>query len=97
MSFIKVTYDDLSTTATTVANAATTIADTSTSALNAVVALTNEGWQGGGSAAAQAAIKQWQTGAAQIQEALQTIGQLIGQAEHSYSENDQGVASSFAT
>jgi WXG100 family type VII secretion target len=97
MSFIKVTAGDLSGTATTVANAATTIADTSTSALNAVVSLTSEGWQGGGSAAAQAAIQQWQTGAAQIQEALSTIGKLITQAESTYTETDSSVASSFAS
>jgi WXG100 family type VII secretion target len=97
MSFIKVTAGDLQSTASTVANASATIQETSQNALNAVNALTSEGWQGGGSAAAQAAIQQWQAGAAQVQDALTTIGNLITQAESSYTETDSSVASSFAS
>lgn len=97
MSFIKVTAGDLASTASIVNNASTTIQDASSTALNAVTNLTSEGWQGGGSTAAQAAIQQWQQGAAQVQEALATLSTLITQAEGTYSETDSSVASSFAS
>ncbi|MGH2890153.1 MAG: WXG100 family type VII secretion target [Solirubrobacteraceae bacterium] len=96
MSVIKVTAAELDSTASQLQSLYSTISEASQSALNAVNTLTAEGWQGGGSAAAQAAITQWQAGATQIQEALNTLSMLITKASGTYTESDSSVASSFA-
>jgi WXG100 family type VII secretion target len=50
---------------------------------------------GAGSAAFEAAMQEWQTGAAQVQDALSKIGSLVSTAASSYSSTDSQIASSF--
>jgi WXG100 family type VII secretion target len=97
MSFIKVTAEDLSSTSTYLSNSAQTIAETNQAAMANVNALVSGGWQGAGSTAFESAMQEWQTGAAQIQDALTKIGALVSGAASTYTSTDSQVASSFGS
>lgn len=95
MSFIKVTAEDLSSTASFLGTSAQQIAETNSAAMAQVNALVGGGWQGAGSTAFESAMQEWQAGAAQVQDALSKIGSLVSTAAGSYTSTDSQVASSF--
>jgi WXG100 family type VII secretion target len=97
MSFIKVTAEDLTSTATFLGTSAQSIAETNAAAMARVNALVSGDWQGAGSAAFEAAMQEWQAGAAQVQDALSKIGSLVITASESYSATDSQVAGSFGS
>jgi WXG100 family type VII secretion target len=95
MSLIKVTAEDLTSTASFLGTSAQSIAETNSAAMSQVNALVGGGWLGAGSAAFEAAMQEWQTGAAQVQDALSKIGSLVSTAASTYSSTDSQIASSF--
>jgi WXG100 family type VII secretion target len=97
VSFIKVTAEDLSSTSSFLSSSAQTIQETNTAAMANVNALVSGGWQGAGSTAFESAMQEWQTGAAQVQDALAKIGGLVSSAASSYTSTDSSVASSFGS
>lgn len=96
MAFIKVTAEELSSTSSMLMSTATQIESESSSAMSQVQALVGAGWQGGASAAFDAAFNQWKSGADQIHAALMQISQLLGSAATSYDSTEQQITSSFS-
>lgn len=95
MSFIKVTSDDLTSTASQLNNVASQIESESSAAMSQVNALVGAGWQGAASASFEGAMANWQSGAAQIQQALATISSLLNSAAGQYDATESSIASSF--
>jgi len=95
MAFIKVTAEELASTASQLNAAAAQIEAESSQAMSQVQALVGAGWQGAASGAFDAAFAQWKSGADQIQTALAEISGLLNTAASSYDSTESQIASSF--
>src|ERR1700726_3035319 len=95
MAFIKVTAEELSSTASQLTTAAAQIQAENSQAMSQVQALVGAGWQGAASGAFEAAFAQWKTGADQVQSALTQISHLLNIAAASYDSTEPQIASSF--
>ncbi|HXP28833.1 MAG TPA: WXG100 family type VII secretion target [Solirubrobacteraceae bacterium] len=95
MAFIKVTAEELSSTASQLTAAAAQIEAENSQAMSQVQALVGAGWQGAASGAFEAAFAQWKTGADQVQSALAQISSLLNNAAGTYDSTEQQIASSF--
>lgn len=97
MAFIKVTAEELASTASQLNTAAAQIEAENSQAMAQVQALVGAGWQGAASSAFDAAFAQWKTGADQVQSALAQISGLLNTAAASYDSTEQQIASSFGS
>jgi WXG100 family type VII secretion target len=95
MAFIKVTAEELSSTASQLNTAATQIESENSRAMSQVNALVGAGWQGAASGAFESAMAQWKSGADQVQSALAQISGLLNTAASSYDSTESQIASSF--
>ena len=80
MAFIKVTAEELQSTAGQLNSAAAQIEAENSQAMGQVQALVGAGWQGAASGAFETAFAQWKSGADQIQSALAQISTLLNTA-----------------
>jgi WXG100 family type VII secretion target len=96
MAFIKVTAEELQSTAGQLKSAAAQINAENSQAMGQVQALVGAGWQGAASSAFESAFAQWKTGADQVQTALAEISQLLSTAAGAYDSTESQIASSFS-
>jgi early secretory antigenic target protein ESAT-6 len=95
MAFIKVTAEELSSTASALNSAAAQIEAENAQAMSRVQALVGAGWQGAASGAFETAFANWNRGAEQVQQALAQISSQLNTAASTYDSAEQQIASSF--
>jgi WXG100 family type VII secretion target len=95
MAIIKVTSEDLHATSASLKSAAETIKNTSEQAKSQVEGLVQGDWTGTASSAFDQAFMQWKSGADQVDQALNRIGELLNNAAQSYETTEQNITSSF--
>lgn len=94
MTNIRVTPEQLNTLSGRVNGSAGSL-DSEMRALSAALAPLGSDWAGVAQARYTELWNQWQTSAQQLNQALQGIGQLLGQAGSSYAQAEQAIAASF--
>jgi early secretory antigenic target protein ESAT-6 len=95
MAFIKVTAEELTSTASMLTSAAAQIEAENSQAMSQVQALVGAGWQGAASGAFEAAFAQWKTGADQVQSALAQISSQLNTAAGAYDSTEAQVGQMF--
>ena len=95
MATIKVTAEELSSTASQLNTAAGQIEAENSRAMSQVQALVGAGWQGAASASFESAFAQWKSGADNVQSALASISGQLNQAATSYDSTESQIAGSF--
>ncbi len=95
MTIIKVTAEDLTSTASQLNTAASQIEAENQRAMGQVQALVGAGWEGAASASFENAFAQWKSGADQIQSALASISAQLTAAASSYESTESQIAGSF--
>ncbi len=95
MAGIKVTPEQLQTLSGNVSRGSADIDATLASLRSQIAPLVGGDWAGQASAQFNALWEQWQTNARGLNEALQGIAALLGQAGASYAQAEQQIASSF--
>ncbi len=87
----RVTFEELTSTASQLNAAATNIQTESQNAQSKVQALVGAGWEGAASAQFEALMQKWNSGAVQIEQALTEISQLLSKASSTYQQTEDAV------
>lgn len=96
MSLIKVTSEDLSNASNQLIQGSNEIDSRLSSMKNLIDGLVGSDWQGAASAQFNSLYTQWHTSAGQLQQALQGIAQLLGNAATAYAETEQQIQQSMS-
>ncbi|MDQ6838679.1 MAG: WXG100 family type VII secretion target [Actinomycetota bacterium] len=92
MSTIKVTSEQLSTTASSLSSGEQEIAGKLSQLHTQVQALVDADWQGAASGSFNELWMKWHQGSLQVQEALQGISQMLGKAGQVYQQTEDQLA-----
>ena len=95
MSLVKVTFQELRTTASQLDTTAAQIDSESNKAKNKVNALVGAGWDGAASKEFDRLMGEWQQGAKQVHEALTKISDLLAKASQAYEETENQIKGSM--
>lgn len=95
MSVVKVTFQELRTTASQLNTTAAQIDSESNKAKNKVDALVGAGWEGAASKEFDLLMAEWQKGAKQVHEALTKIGDLLEKASNAYEDTENQIKGSM--
>ena len=96
MAVVKVTFQELTATASQLHSAAANIQQESSNAQSKVQALVGAGWEGAASEQFAALMQEWNSGAAKIQDALTQISGLLNKASAAYQQTEDAVKSSMS-
>jgi WXG100 family type VII secretion target len=88
---IKVTSEDLLTVSASLQSGAGEIDSRLSSMRAQVQSLIESGWQGAASAQFGSLFTEWNTGAGQLNQALEGISQLLSQAANAYAQTEQSI------
>jgi WXG100 family type VII secretion target len=92
---IKVTSDDLMTVSGSLQSGAGEIDSRLKSMQAQVQSLIESGWQGAASSQCGSLFTEWNQGAAQLNQALEGISQLLSKASSTYAEAEQAITQSM--
>lgn len=95
MGMIKVTSEDLASTAAQLSRGSQEIDAQLASMRNLVQSLVASDWQGAASAAFDSLYQQWNTSAASLREALDGISRLVSNAATAYANTEQQIQQSM--
>jgi WXG100 family type VII secretion target len=95
MALIKVTSEDLATTAAQLSRGSADIDNELTTMRNLVQSLVASDWQGAASSAFDQLYQQWNTSAANLREALDGISRLVSNAATAYANTEQQIQQSM--
>jgi WXG100 family type VII secretion target len=93
VSVVKVTFEDLQSTAQSLSTGAGHINDELNQLKAKVEALIGNGWEGAASTSFHDLYTKWQSGATQVHDALDGISQMLGAAAKTYQETETQLAS----
>jgi WXG100 family type VII secretion target len=97
MALIKVTSEDLATVAAQLSSGSEEIDSQLTTMRGLVQSLVASNWQGAASSAFDTLYQQWNTSAANLQEALDGISRLVANAATAYANTEQQIQQSMHT
>lgn len=92
---IKVTSEDLMSVSSSLQSGAGEIDSRLKSMQGQVQSLIESGWQGAASTQFGSLYQEWNQGAAQLNQALEGISQLLSNASRTYAETEQAIARSM--
>lgn len=95
MALIKVTSEDLASASAQLSTGSQEIQSQLTSMRNLVQSLVAADWQGAASSSFESLYQEWNTSAANLQEALDGIAALLAKAAASYASTEQQIQQSM--
>ena len=92
MAVVKVTFEELQSTAQALTSGAQNINDELNQLKGRVDGLVGSGWEGAASGAFHELYNKWQQGAVQVHDALDGISQMLAAAAKTYQETESALA-----